>query len=129
MATTGQQAGYKDQALRGRWRMPNVGPWRRRLVLSVAIVSAVYLGFAVVAHIVDPRWPPLAFGGVRTGVRILTWPGGWIGAVLVVSHMNPFPRGWTYFSIWAWSVSAYIVLVFAVLTVGARIRTGADARE
>ena len=98
--------------------MLGAGPWRSRLVLSIATVAAAYLAFAIVAHVVDPRWPPQAFGWIRPGVMMLTWPGAWIGSVLVVSDMNPFPRGWAYFSIWFWSVIAYTALVFAMLTVG-----------
>ena len=109
--------------------MLGTGPWRSRLVLSIATVAAAYLAFAIVAHVVDPRWPPQAFGWIRPGVMMLTWPGAWIDSVLVVSDMNPFPRGWAYFSIWLWSVIAYTALVFAMLTVGniwsgRRTRTG-----
>ena len=74
--------------------------WVTRLLLSIAIVGLLFFSFALVAHLVDPRWPPLAYGGVRTAVRILTWPGTWIGASLVVTRMNPFPPGWGYASIW-----------------------------
>ena len=36
-------------------------PWRPRLVLSIATVATAYLVFAIVAHVVDPRWPPQAY--------------------------------------------------------------------
>ena len=95
--------------------------WPWRLAFSVVLVGLVYLAFAVVAHLVDPRWPPLAFGSVRTAVGILCWPGGWIGAVLVVTRMNPFPSDWTYLSIWMWSVCTYVALVFALASLYARV--------
>ena len=103
--------------------------WAQRLILSIVLVGLVYLAFAVVAHLVDPRWPPLAFGKVRTAVEVLTWPGSWIGSVLVVTGMNPFPAGWAYISIWTWSGCAYTVLVFAVLSLFVWLRGNASARN
>lgn len=109
-------------------RIPRIDSWPRRLAFSIVLVCLTYCAFAVVAHLVDPRWPPLAMGRVRTAVAILCWPGSWIGAVLVVTGMNPFPRGWTYFSIWMWSVCTYVGLVFGLTSLWVWFRTSADLR-
>ena len=99
-----------------------INRWWQRLVLSIALVSLVYLAFGIVAHLTDPRWPPLAFGEVRTTVAILTWPGAWILAILVVVGMNPFPPGAAYLSIWGMSICAYVLLLFLGMSLGAWIR-------
>ena len=103
-------------------RVVAIGRWWPRFRLSVAIVLLVYSIFAVAAHVYDPRWPPQAFGEVRTAARILIWPGAWIGALLVVTRLNPFPAGATYLSTWVLSAAAYTLGLFGVLSVAAAIR-------
>lgn len=111
------------------YRGLRIDRWPLRLALSLAMVGSVYLVFATVAHLVDPRWPPHAFGNVRTAATILTWPGVRIGTVLVLTGMNPFPAGWAYISIWTWSACAYTVLVFAVLSLFAWLRASGRAQN
>jgi hypothetical protein len=96
--------------------------WFRRLVVAFTLVGLIFVCFAVVAHSYDPRWPPVAVGPVRTAVSLLTWPGTWIGSVLVVTRVNPFPAGWAYVDIWAWSVCGYALLVFVAMTLVSRMK-------